>query len=58
VAPDPYAVWVPGSYVIIGGRWTWRGGYYDHPPRRGMVWIKPHYEHGPHGYVRVEGHWG
>jgi hypothetical protein len=55
--PEVGVVWVPGDYVIVGGRWEWRGGHYDHPPRGGAHWIGPRYEHGPHGYVRVEGHW-
>jgi hypothetical protein len=36
VAPSPDYVWVEGSWLWLGDRWSWRPGY----------WHKPAYPHG------------
>ena len=42
--PGGDVVWVPSYYVRQGDRWVIVAGHYDHPPRRGAVWVEPRYE--------------
>jgi len=51
--PHRTAVWIPGHYEPVNGRWVWYAGYYGYPPRPGMTWIPGHYRH---GYWHP-GHW-
>ena len=42
--PDPYFVWVSGSWTwrhtrLGFGYWDWAPGYWTRPPYRGAVWI-------------------
>jgi hypothetical protein len=58
VAPGPDYVWVDGEWVWDGGTWVWIGGRWSLPPYRHAVWIRVHWERGPHGWHRAGGHWG
>jgi hypothetical protein len=51
---DPF--WIPGWWAWEG-RWVWHGGYWDHRPRRGAIWVPHAWVHGPHGWVYAPGHW-
>src|SRR5262249_7944460 len=55
IAPGPNFVWIQGAWVWRNGHWAWRRGHWVHPPRRGAVWVAPHYEEGTH--VWIEGRW-
>src|SRR5271165_3004082 len=53
-APDPAFVWV-GGFWAWDGRWVWRAGHWDRPPRRGAVWFRGGYAFrgGRHVWVRA-----
>jgi hypothetical protein len=55
-APNPDAVYVPGSWIWNGTRYAWRNGAYV-TAQPGWVWMPPHYLWTPAGYVFVEGYW-
>ena len=58
IAPGPGYVWVGGGWVWQG-HWVWARGHWAHPPRRGAVWLAPHYEyrHGVHVFIRGRWNW-
>jgi len=55
-SPGVDFVWIPGAYVW-NGRWVWEGGRWDHPPRRGAVWVPHHYVYRGGRHVFVRGGW-
>ena len=57
VAPGPQYVWMPGYHRWDGRRYVWVAGRWVVPPRRGMVWVAPHWAPRGGGYVFVAGHW-
>jgi len=57
VAPGPRYVWTPGYHRWNGDRYVWVAGRWVIPPRRGVVWVPPHWAPRPGGYVFVPGHW-
>ena len=57
VAPRRGYVWVEGYHAYRGGRYAWVPGRWARPPRPRAVWIPPHYNRVPRGWVFVRGHW-
>jgi hypothetical protein len=57
VAPGPGYVWVPGYYSWSGSAYVWAPGRYVLPPRRGAVWVAPHWVHHSRGWYVVPGRW-
>ena len=69
IAPPPVVVEHPGpiphaGWVWEGGYWRWTGhhyvwehGHWVYPPRPGAVWVPPHWDPAPGGWVFVAGHW-
>jgi len=55
--PSPRHVWVAPEYVISGGTYIYKPGYWALPPRPGTIWIAGHWIHRPHGYVWIAGRW-
>jgi hypothetical protein len=56
-APQPTAVFAPGSWVWREERWFWRPGYWV-TPEPGWVWVMDRYVWTPSGRaVFVEGYW-
>lgn len=56
VSPGPEYVWTEGEWVW-NGRWIWVAGHWGIPPRPHAVWVAGYWTRGPHGYIRVAGHW-
>jgi len=53
--PPAYGyAWVPGYYYPVGPRYSWRTGYWAHPPYAGAYWVGPRYYGGRYyrGYWR------
>ena len=57
VAPGPGHVWTPGYHRWNGRAYVWMPGRWVIPPRRGAVWVAPHWRQTPGGYTFVAGHW-
>ena len=59
VPPPPYvdAVWIGGEWTWHDHHWYWAHGHYEHRPYGYHRWHPAYWHEGPHGYVRVEGHW-
>jgi len=57
VAPGPGFVWMEGYHAWRGGAYAWVPGRWVRPPRPAAVWIPPHYNRVPGGWVFVRGHW-
>jgi hypothetical protein len=57
VAPRRGYVWIEGYHAYRGGRYAWVPGRWARPPRPRAVWIPPHYNRVPRGWVFVPGHW-
>jgi hypothetical protein len=55
-APGPDYLWVPGTWVYVGGRYVWQAGGWM-IARADWVWVPPHYLWTPRGYVYVAGYW-
>lgn len=55
--PHPGWVWQPGYHAWEGNRYVWHGGVWVEPPRRGAVWIAPHWVHRHGQWIFIEGHW-
>lgn len=56
--PYPEAVWIGGYWAHYGGRWAWRGGYYDRRPHPGAAWVPGYWHHyGHQGWGWRSGHW-
>jgi len=55
-APGPNYVWVGGEYYWVGGRYVWHRGYWA-PGHGHHGWVAGGWEHGPHGWYHVDGHW-
>jgi len=55
--PSRNHVWVAPEYVISGGTYIYKPGYWALPPRPGTIWIAGHWIHRPHGYVWIAGRW-
>ncbi len=57
--PDRDAVWIPGFHEYDpGGRvYVWRPGRWDHPPRRGAIWVAPRYRRRHGEYIYSPGRW-
>lgn len=58
-APYPGAVWSGGfwDWSAPQRRYIWIGGRYVAPPRLGVVYVPPRWEHGPRGWERGPGRW-
>ena len=56
VAPGPGCVWMDGEWVW-SGQWFWVSGHWGYPPYPHAVWVRGYWGRGPHGWVRVSGHW-
>ncbi len=58
--PHPAArrglVWVPGHWAATGGRYDWRGGYWQ-AQRPGYRYVPERWVRGPHGWVMRPGPW-
>lgn len=56
--PQPRAdyVWISGEWIIVGGRYQYRQGYWA-PPRRGHAWVPGHWVRRGHGYYWAHGYW-
>jgi surface antigen len=54
--PGPGYAWTDGEWVWNNG-WYWSAGYYVPSPGPEFVWVAGYWGPGPHGYVRVGGHW-
>ena len=54
VAPDPAFIWI-GGFWAWEGRWVWRPGHLDRPPRPGARWFAGGYvfRGGRHVWVRA-----
>jgi hypothetical protein len=55
-APQPDAVYTPGTWVYEQTRYVWRPGFWL-TPRPGWMWVPAHYIWTPVGYVFVDGYW-
>jgi hypothetical protein len=56
IAPGPAYVWVGGCWVWRD-HWVWASGRWVRPPRRGAVWVQPHYENRNGVHVFIRGGW-
>jgi hypothetical protein len=57
-APSRRHIWVSEGWVVRGGRYVYRPGYWALPPRGRAQWIPGHWRDTPRrGSVWVEGHW-
>lgn len=56
-AARPGQAWVPGHWVARGGRYDWRGGYWQ-AQRPGYRYVPDRWVQGPHGWVMRPGYWG
>jgi hypothetical protein len=57
VRPSPEHVYIHGYWSWREGRHYWVAGHWELPPRRGVVWVEPRWEHRERGYVFVGGSW-
>jgi hypothetical protein len=57
VRPSRRHVWVNDEWVVSGGTYVRRPGYWALPPREGGVWVAGHWRHRRGGYVWIPGHW-
>lgn len=55
-APSPRHIWIDGGWVVRGGRYVHKNGYWA-APRRGRHWVDGYWAPRRHGYVWVSGHW-
>jgi hypothetical protein len=58
--PSAGHIWVNDEWVVQGGTYVHRDGYWALPPRPGSTWIKGYWQHrrrGGEGYFWVPGHW-
>jgi hypothetical protein len=55
--PSPHHVWISGYWHWAGHRYVWVRGHWVRPPRAGVVWVAPHFEHRPGGSVFIGGFW-
>jgi hypothetical protein len=49
--------WQPGHWRWEGGRYIWHRGIWARRPHPAAVWMAPHWEQRPQGYVFIEGRW-
>jgi hypothetical protein len=56
-APSVDVIWLPGYWVVQGRGWVWVRGHYDHPPRRGAVWVGGGWEGHGRDYRFRPGYW-
>jgi hypothetical protein len=56
VAVRPGFVWIGGHWFRRGGRWEWRGGYFE-PERDGYSWAPGRWEIRGNRHVWIEGGW-
>jgi WXXGXW repeat (2 copies) len=56
VAPGPAYIWVKGGWEWRD-RWVWEPGRWAAGPHPHAIWVVSHWEHRPHGYAWVRGHW-
>ncbi|CAG2141758.1 YXWGXW repeat-containing protein [Cupriavidus numazuensis] len=52
----PGQAWVPGHWVAGGGRYDWRGGYWQ-AQRPGYRYVPDRWVQSPRGWVMRPGHW-
>jgi hypothetical protein len=55
--PRPGFVWIRGEYVRRGRAYVWVGGRWGRIPEGRRHWVEARWDHGPRGWVRIEGHW-
>jgi hypothetical protein len=55
-APDDQSLYIPGSWNYRDRTFAWRPGYWS-AAQTGRVWVGPHYNWTPAGYVYVDGYW-
>ena len=56
-APSPQALWKYGHWRWNGLQYVWVPGHYAQRPSRTANWIPDYWEHGPEGWMWVEGQW-
>jgi hypothetical protein len=56
-APANGHVWVNEDWTVQGNSYTWHGGYWVAPPRKGARYVKGHWRHTRQGDEWVPGHW-
>ncbi|HRH61028.1 MAG TPA: hypothetical protein PL045_10690 [Chitinophagaceae bacterium] len=54
--PRPDYIWVGGEWIIVGGKYQYRQGYWA-APRGRRVWVSGHWVSRGKGYYWVHGHW-
>ncbi len=54
--PFALAVWI-GGYWIWQRRWVWAHGMWSAPPRAGLRWVHPSYQHCSGLVLFTAGHW-
>jgi hypothetical protein len=55
--PSPRHMWVGGEWVVNGGTYVYKPGYWAEPPQPGVPWVRGHWGHRRGGYVWIPGHW-
>jgi hypothetical protein len=56
-SPGYGAVWVQPHYDWVGDQWVWVHGYYEYPPRPGMMYTEGAYEYRGGEHHWHPGHW-
>lgn len=56
IPPFADAIWV-GGYWVWEGDWVWARGHWMAPPRPGLVWVHPYYEHRDGVVLFITGYW-
>jgi WXXGXW repeat (2 copies) len=56
--PRGGVVWQPGYYKWSGREHVWVEGRYADPPRPGVRWVAPTWDHRDNGWVYLDGRWG
>lgn len=56
VVSRPGFLWIHGHWDRPGGRWAWRGGYYERE-RPDQVYVEGRWERRGNGHVWVDGSW-
>ena len=58
--PSPRHVWISEEWVVNGGRYNYKPGYWAIPPQAGGTWVPGRWDPSPNypgRYVWVAGHW-
>lgn len=54
--PHPRAVWIPGHWKWVRGRYVWVPGHWELRPK-GKRWVPGHWKKTPRGWRWIPGHW-